>query len=234
MANLKNNFKSKSLHFLSLAFEKAKINLGSTKRNPSVGCIVEKDGAVLSSGCTSLNGRPHAEQNALKKRKIKIPRKKWVKNFIDLSKKEDVDIIVELIGGSDGAAKKLVFSALRNKKHVITANKALIAKNGDYLSILAEKNKVNLEFEASVGGGIPILKTIKDGLATNKISKVVGILNGTSNFILSNMLDEKNEFRSCRIICSSGYYFYRYCRRSSLYGSCNFYNFRTLTIYQHP
>ncbi len=69
MANLKNNFKSKSLHFLSLAFEKAKINLGSTKRNPSVGCIVEKDGAVLSSGCTSLNGRPHAEQNALKKRK---------------------------------------------------------------------------------------------------------------------------------------------------------------------
>ena len=69
MANLKNSFKSKSLHFLSLAFEQAKINLGSTKRNPSVGCIVEKDGAVISSGHTSLNGRPHAEYNALNKRK---------------------------------------------------------------------------------------------------------------------------------------------------------------------
>ena len=67
--NLKNNFKSKNLHFLSLAFEQAKINLGSTKRNPSVGCIVEKDGAVISSGHTSLNGRPHAEYNALNKRK---------------------------------------------------------------------------------------------------------------------------------------------------------------------
>jgi len=69
MVNLKNNFKSKKLHFLSLAFEQAKINLGSTKSNPSVGCIIEKDGAVLSSGYTSLNGRPHAEQNALRKRK---------------------------------------------------------------------------------------------------------------------------------------------------------------------
>ncbi len=69
MANLKNNFKSKNLYFLSLAFEQAKINLGSTKTNPSVGCIVEKDGAVISSGHTSLNGRPHAEYNALNKRK---------------------------------------------------------------------------------------------------------------------------------------------------------------------
>ena len=69
MANLKNNFKSKKLHFLSLAFEQAKINLGSTKKNPSVGCIIEKEGAVISSGYTSLNGRPHAEYNALKKRK---------------------------------------------------------------------------------------------------------------------------------------------------------------------
>ena len=69
MASLKNNFKSKNLHFLSLAFEQAKINLGSTRRNPSVGCIVEKDGAVISSACTSLNGRPHAEFNALNKKK---------------------------------------------------------------------------------------------------------------------------------------------------------------------
>ena len=72
MANLKNNFKSKNLHFLYLAFEQAKINLGSTKTNPSVGCIVEKDGAVISSGYTSLNGRPHAEYNALNKNRLHL------------------------------------------------------------------------------------------------------------------------------------------------------------------
>ncbi len=69
MANLKNNFKSKNSYFLSLAFEEAKKNLGSTKQNPSVGCVVERDGAVISSGHTSLNGRPHAEFNALNKKK---------------------------------------------------------------------------------------------------------------------------------------------------------------------
>ena len=69
MANLKNSFKSKDLYFLSLAFEQAKINLGSTKKNPSVGCVVEKNGAIISSACTSLNGRPHAEFNALNKKK---------------------------------------------------------------------------------------------------------------------------------------------------------------------
>ncbi len=69
MANLKNNFKSKNIYFLNLAFEQAKINLGSTKTNPSVGCIVEKDGAVISSACTSFNGRPHAEFKALNKKK---------------------------------------------------------------------------------------------------------------------------------------------------------------------
>ena len=71
--------------------------------------------------------------------------------------------------------------ALKNKKHVVTANKALIAKYGDQLSTIAEENNVNLEFEASVAGGIPILRSIKEGLLTNKITKVYGILNGTTN-----------------------------------------------------
>ena len=83
--------------------------------------------------------------------------------------KKDVDIIVELIGGSEGPAKKLVFSALKNKKHVITANKALIAKYGDQLAKIAEKNKVNFEFEAAVCGGMPIIKSIKEGLIANRI-----------------------------------------------------------------
>ena len=91
--------------------------------------------------------------------------------------------------------KKVVETALRNKIHVITPNKALIAKHGDTLSKLAEKNKVNLEFEASVAGGIPILRTIKEGLATNKINKVYGILNGTSNYILSEMENTNEDFK---------------------------------------
>ena len=88
--------------------------------------------------------------------------------------------------------KKIVEKALKNKIHVITPNKALIAKHGDYLSKIAENKNVNLEFEASVGGGIPILRTIKEGLSTNKISKIYGILNGTCNFILSEM-DKTND-----------------------------------------
>ena len=101
-------------------------------------------------------------KNINKKRKIKVPRSKLIKNPINLTSRKDVDVIIELIGGSDGIAKKLVFSALKNNKHIITANKALIAKYGDELAYLAEKNQVNLEYEASVAGGIPIIRSIKE------------------------------------------------------------------------
>ena len=133
-------------------------------------------------------------KNINKKRLIKIPKSKWIKNPLVLSSMKDVDIIIELIGGSDGMAKKLVFSALRNKKHVITANKALMAKYGDQLAALAEKNKVNLEYEASVAGGIPIIRSIKEGLISNKINKIYGILNGTTNYILSYMENSGKNF----------------------------------------
>ena len=126
-----------------------------------------------------------------KKRTVKIPKSLWLKNYFDATKSKDIDIIVELIGGAEGAAKKLVFAALKNKKHVITANKALVAKYGDQLARIAEKNKVNFEFEAAVCGGIPIIRSIKEGLIANQINKIYGILNGTSNFILSSM-DKNN------------------------------------------
>ena len=131
-------------------------------------------------------------KNKNKKRNIKINKKEWVKNYLDVTTAPEVDIVVELIGGAEGAAKKLVFNALRNKKHVVTANKALIAKYGDQLSKIAEENKVNLEFEAAVCGGVPIIRSLKEGLIANKISKVYGIFNGTSNYILSTM-DAKNK-----------------------------------------
>ena len=122
-----------------------------------------------------------------KKRKVKIPKAKWIKNPISLASKKDVDIIVELIGGSENVAKKIVFSALKKGKHVITANKALMAKYGDELAYIAEKNNVNLEYEASVAGGVPIIRSLKEGLIANKINKIYGILNGTTNYILSTM-----------------------------------------------
>ena len=101
--------------------------------------------------------------------------------------KKKIDVLIECIGLSDGVSKKIIEKALKNKINVITPNKALIAKHGNYLSRLAELNNVNLEFEASVAGGIPIIKTIKDSLSTNKFSKIYGILNGTTNYILTEM-----------------------------------------------
>ena len=133
-------------------------------------------------------------RNKKKKRKLKIHKRLWLDNYLDATKQSDVDLIIELIGGAEGPAKKLVFSALKNKKHVVTANKALIAKYGDQLSKIAEKNKVNLEFEAAVCGGVPIIRSIKEGLIANKINKIFGIFNGTSNYILSSMDKHNRDF----------------------------------------
>ena len=133
-------------------------------------------------------------KNKNKKRKYKINKKIFYKNPLKILKDVKVDIMFEVIGQSDGISKKIVEASLKKKIHVITPNKALISKHGDYLCNLAEKNKVNLEFEASVAGGIPILRTLKESLATNKFNKVVGILNGTSNYILSEMEKSKNSF----------------------------------------
>ena len=133
-------------------------------------------------------------RNKNKKRQFKINNNIFYTNPLKIINDKKIDILIEAIGSSDGISKKIVEKALKNKIHVITPNKALISKHGDYLAVLAEKNKVNLEFEASVGGGIPVLRTIKEGLATNKIKKVYGILNGTCNYILSEMEQTKDSF----------------------------------------
>ena len=134
-------------------------------------------------------------KNRKRKRNIKVKKNQWLNNYLDSTKLKDVDLIIELIGGAEGPAKKLVFNALKNKKHVVTANKALIAKYGDQLAKIAEKNKVNLEFEASVCGGVPIIRSLKEGLIANKISKIYGIFNGTSNYILSSMDKQRKNFK---------------------------------------
>ena len=158
----------------------------------------KKKSIEIKSG-TKINVVAISAKNIKKKRKFKINKRIFYTNPLDILKKHKVDILFEAIGLSDGVSKKIVEKALKSKVHVITPNKALISKHGNYLAKLAEKNNVNLEFEASVAGGIPILRSIKEGLATNKISKIYGILNGTSNYILSEMENSNQKFNDVLI-----------------------------------
>jgi len=100
-----------------------------------------------------------------------------------------IHIVVELIGGLN-TAREYILKAMEKGKHVVTANKALLAEYGKEIYTSAEKHRVNLAFEASVGGGIPIIRSLRDGLSANKISTIMGILNGTSNYILTRMAQE--------------------------------------------
>lgn len=105
-----------------------------------------------------------------------------------------IDVIVEVIGGSEGIAKEVVEGALARGKHVVTANKALIAHHGLSLAQMAEKTSATLAFEAAVAGGIPVIKALRDGLAANRFHQIVGILNGTCNYILTQMWERKATF----------------------------------------
>ena len=129
-----------------------------------------------------------------KKRKVDINNLKFFDNPTDMVSDNNIDVIVELIGGDEGVAKDLCFSALKNNKAVITANKALIVKYGKELAEIAEEKNLFFSFEASVAGGIPILKLIREGLIVNDITKLTGILNGTTNYILSEMEKEQKSF----------------------------------------
>jgi homoserine dehydrogenase len=105
----------------------------------------------------------------------------------------EIEIVMELMGGV-GAAKRYILEAIRKRKHVVTANKALLALYGDEIFKAACRSEVDVSFEASVGGGIPIIRSIKEGLVANRIQSIFGILNGTSNYILSKMTDEGRDF----------------------------------------
>ena len=121
----------------------------------------------------------------------------WFDNPVDLAKSHDIDLFVELMGGDEGPARLAIEAALASGKSVVTANKALLAKHGMSLAKLAEEKHVALAFEASVAGGIPVVKTLREGLAGNSIERVYGILNGTCNYILSRMELEGLSFEAC-------------------------------------
>jgi homoserine dehydrogenase len=121
----------------------------------------------------------------------------WLENPVELARSNNVDVFVELIGGADGMALACVKAALEAGRHVVTANKALLAKHGVALAEIAEKKGVLLNYEAAVAGGIPVIKTMREALAGNTVSRVFGILNGTCNYILTRMEAEGISFDAC-------------------------------------
>jgi len=129
-----------------------------------------------------------------KDRGLSLDGVRWTGDALELAVDDDVDVVVELIGGADGVAKDLVEAAIGAGKHVVTANKALIAHHGAALARMAEDAGVTLAYEASVAGGIPIVKSMREGLAGNRIDRVYGILNGTCNYILTEMAGSGREF----------------------------------------
>ncbi len=133
-------------------------------------------------------------RNRSKKRDADLSGLRFVEDPVALAADPAIDVFVELIGGEEGVAKKAVETALASGKHVVTANKALLAHHGASLAALAEKNGAALNFEAGVAGGIPVVKVIRESLQGNDISRVYGILNGTCNYILTLMEKEGRSF----------------------------------------
>ncbi len=129
-----------------------------------------------------------------KKRDIDLSRVRWENDPMALATAPDIDVVVELIGGSSGVARRLVQKALASGKHVVTANKALLALHGYELAAAAEKKQRILAFEAAVAGGIPIIKALREGLVGNRVQRLYGILNGTCNYILTTMRETGRDF----------------------------------------
>ena len=118
----------------------------------------------------------------------------WFQDAVAMAREAEADVVVELIGGADGIAKAVIEAALERGRHVVTANKALLAHHGTGLALKAEQAGVSLGYEAAVAGGIPIVKALREGLAANRIERVYGILNGTCNYILTDMRRSGREF----------------------------------------
>lgn len=155
----------------------------------------EKHDLFVNRTGTSLKVTTVSARNKNRDRGINLSTYEWCDNPVDIARNNNVDIVIEAIGGDSGPAYDLCKLALQNKKHVVTANKALIAHHGTELAQLAEEHNVTLAFEAAVAGGIPILKSLKEGLAANEFHHITGILNGTCNYILTEMEATETEFQ---------------------------------------
>ena len=160
--------------------------------------LIERQGRVLSARCgrairvTAVTARSKA-----KKRDLDLGDVTWAKNPLELAADPDVDCFVELMGGAGEPALSAIETALKSGKSVVTANKALIAKHGVRLAKAAEQHGGALNYEAAVGAAIPIVKTLREGLAATAVNRVYGILNGTCNYILTRMEQEGLSFAEC-------------------------------------
>lgn len=164
----------------------------------SVARLVKKHASDLEVRC----GRPIvlravSARDRTRDRGVDLTGVNWFQDPVKLAQDPGIDVFVELVGGAGGVAEASVRAALESGKHVVTANKALLARHGVELARLAEHKGVSLNFEAAVAGGIPIIKTLRESLAGNEVKRVVGILNGTCNYILTRMEREGLSFESC-------------------------------------
>lgn len=157
--------------------------------------ILQQQQALLRARCgRDIEIVSVSARNQNKQRRLDVSGYRFEADPLQLASNTHIDVIVELMGGAEGPARTLVETALANGKHVVSANKALIATHGVALAKSAEANHVSLCFEAAVAGGIPVLKLLREGLAGNSISRMMGILNGTCNYILTHMWEEKRSF----------------------------------------
>ncbi len=163
----------------------------------SVVQMVERRRAALTASGLDLRVAAVSSRDRSRDRGLDLTGIDWFDDPVALARSDTVDCVVELIGGSGGAAKAVVEAALQAGKPVVTANKALLAHHGADLAALAEERGVALAFEAAVAGGIPVIKTLREGLPGNTIARVYGILNGTCNYILSRMEREGLTFEAC-------------------------------------
>jgi len=164
----------------------------------SVARVLSQKAAELTRQC----GRPIvvaavSARNAGKDRGVDLSSAKWFDDPVELAQKADIDVFVELIGGDEGPARASVKAALEAGRHVVTANKALLSRHGVALAEIAEAKGVLLNYEAAVAGGIPVIKTMREAMAGNSVSRVFGILNGTCNYILTRMEAEGLSFDAC-------------------------------------
>src|SRR5918994_6976395 len=164
----------------------------------SVARVLSEKAAELTRQCgreivvTAVSARDKTRD-----RGVDLGGAKWFDDPAELARSAEIDVFVELIGGDDGPARACVKAALEAGRHVVTANKALLARHGVSLAEIAEKKGVLLNYEAAVAGGIPVIKTMREAMAGNSVSRVFGILNGTCNYILTRMEAEGLSFDAC-------------------------------------
>ena len=156
--------------------------------------ITEESDFLKARSSANFNVVAVSAKSKDKKRDVDLTGVEWIADCRDIADIDNIDVVIELVGGSEGVAKELVEKAITNGKSVITANKALVATHGNNIRELVAKHDVMFGYEAAVAGGIPIIKTIREGLASNRLRKIYGILNGTCNYILSVMRETGQEF----------------------------------------